>query len=663
MKKNIFISIFLILTFFTSITKAQELKNYNLYFQNPVLFNPAFAINDNFLTAYSNSHLQWASLIGAPRSYDIGASMNFFPNMGAGFSVTKTQHGLFNNLYANAKYGYQLKIGNEQFLKMGVSFGIASNKVISQNAENVDLSDVNLTSEYYNKTVFTSGVGFAYKIKDFNAQITMPQLFEYNALNMYSIGVFSYDYHFNDNLDFLPSVVLRGAKESPFQFDGNFGAKWRNMIWAQVGYRSSNSLIFSVGVDISNYSIGYAYQADMNPINTGSAGSHEIQIIFKLNNNDKSLITPKVNLFGVVTSNLDDQPIASQITIYEDNNYVGKITTPSQTGDYSIELEPEKTYKITVTARGFEQKDELITIPQGVKDFEYNIQLISKDALISGITSNKIINIPAEAEIMFLENNRVIKTVNSDNNGNYSVVLPSNKTYKIIVRSANYQELDSAFVVPQGTQKMTQDFALTPNISLVGKITDVKTNEPISAKIELYNNTTDELVASIQSDADGNYSLNIPLIQNFSVSVSADNYFFQTDNFDVDFLTFQNEKNFALQPLEVGASIILKNIFFDTGKSDLRTESYTEINRLIFVMVQNPTLNVKISGHTDNTGTDVFNLQLSKDRAQSVVNYMVSKGIKADRLKAEGYGSSRPIDTNATDEGKQNNRRVEAEIF
>ncbi|MBN2892895.1 MAG: PorP/SprF family type IX secretion system membrane protein [Bacteroidales bacterium] len=662
MSKKIVIQIIAFITVFSSVLNAQELKNYNLYNQNPVLYNPAYAIGDNFLMAYSNSHLQWISMAGAPRTYDIGATMNFFPGMGAGFSVVSSQQGLFNNLYANLKYGYQLNFDENHYVKMGVSFGIINNRVLSQNAENVDLTDENLTGDYFNKTVFSSGFGLAYKFKDISAQIILPQLFEYNIANLYTIGVVAYDYHLNESWDIKPSVMFRGAKETPFQFDGNIGTTWNKTIWGQVGYRSNNSLIFGVGVNINSYSIGYAYQADMNPIASGSWGSHEIQLILILNNGEKTLFIPKVHLFGIVTSNIDGKPIVAQMIIYEDKSQVEKITTDSKTGNYASDLDYDRTYKIKITARGHQPKEEMITLTKDMKELEHNIVLISNDALVSGKISNKLTGSPVESEVVFMENNRVVKTVQTDENGDYSAVLKTSRTYNIKVSADNFEAVDSEVEVEKNAEKITKNFELNPNLVLTGQVTDAKTGVPIAANIDLYNYTTNELVANVTADEDGNYSINLPDINSFSISISADKYLFHTENFKTDFSDFESKKDFVLQPIEVGSSIVLRNIFFDTGKSDLRPESYTELNRLVYVMMENPDLKLEVSGHTDNTGTVAFNNQLSKDRAQSVVNYMISKGIKKERLKAEGYGSSKPIDTNDTEEGKQNNRRVEAEI-
>ena len=108
---------------------------------------------------------------------------------------------------------------------------------------------------------------------------------------------------------------------------------------------------------------------------------------------------------------------------------------------------------------------------------------------------------------------------------------------------------------------------------------------------------------------------------------------------------------------------MLNNIFFDFDKSTLKPESITELDKVYELMVANPEMRVEISGHTDNKGSAEYNKGLSMRRAQVVVNYLIKKGIKKNRMKAMGYGFDRPIDTNDTDEGRAHNRRTEFTII
>ena len=122
-------------------------------------------------------------------------------------------------------------------------------------------------------------------------------------------------------------------------------------------------------------------------------------------------------------------------------------------------------------------------------------------------------------------------------------------------------------------------------------------------------------------------------------------------------------KALILVPIEAGQIVRLNNIFFDSGKSILKTESYPELERLIKVMKENSGMNIQVVGHTDDIGEVDANLKLSIDRAMSVEKYLIEKGIKISRVISTGFGESKPIATNETEEGKQQNRRVEFKIL
>jgi len=123
------------------------------------------------------------------------------------------------------------------------------------------------------------------------------------------------------------------------------------------------------------------------------------------------------------------------------------------------------------------------------------------------------------------------------------------------------------------------------------------------------------------------------------------------------------EKDIPLKRIEVGTTIVLNNIFYDFDKSTLRNESMSELDRLSSLLKENASMRIELSSHTDSKGTDEYNVKLSQMRAQSVVDYLKSKGINADRLVAKGYGESKPVATNETDEGRQLNRRTEFSIL
>ncbi|PKP22512.1 MAG: hypothetical protein CVU05_03680 [Bacteroidetes bacterium HGW-Bacteroidetes-21] len=118
-----------------------------------------------------------------------------------------------------------------------------------------------------------------------------------------------------------------------------------------------------------------------------------------------------------------------------------------------------------------------------------------------------------------------------------------------------------------------------------------------------------------------------------------------------------------LAPIEVGQVVRLNNIFFEFGKATLLPESYPELDRTAEFLKNNPSVQIEVSGHTDNVGSEGFNQKLSQSRAQSVADYLVTKGVNTNRMSVMGYGMARPVAFNTDEEGRAMNRRVEFKVL
>jgi outer membrane protein OmpA-like peptidoglycan-associated protein len=194
---------------------------------------------------------------------------------------------------------------------------------------------------------------------------------------------------------------------------------------------------------------------------------------------------------------------------------------------------------------------------------------------------------------------------------------------------------------------------------------DAISRKPVEAEIEITDNTTGKVIETFTTNsATGKFIITLASGKNYGIAVKAEGYLFHSENFDIPMGSADNlvNKVIELKNIKVGSKIALRNIFFDTGKSVLRSESNAELDRLVKLMNDVPGLKVEISGHTDNTGSAKANQTLSQDRAQAVVAYLTSKGIAASRMTAKGYGQDAPIATNDTADGRQQNRRTEFEI-
>jgi len=170
------------------------------------------------------------------------------------------------------------------------------------------------------------------------------------------------------------------------------------------------------------------------------------------------------------------------------------------------------------------------------------------------------------------------------------------------------------------------------------------------------------LYGSLTSDnTSGEFLATIPYGNDYACQVSKEGYLFYSANFSLKNFT-KNEPyqlDIYLKKIEVGKSVVLNNIFFEVNKYELRDVSKTELNTLVDLMKKNPTMKIELSGHTDNSGIESENKILSENRAKAVMEYLITNGIEATRMSAKGYGSSKPIADNKTEEGKQKNRRTE----
>lgn len=220
--------------------------------------------------------------------------------------------------------------------------------------------------------------------------------------------------------------------------------------------------------------------------------------------------------------------------------------------------------------------------------------------------------------------------------------------------------------IKKETKVDTPIVASNPLTILKGRVFDGVALTSLKAHIKLVDNEKNALIAEFYSNSKtGKYLVSLPSGKNYGISIECEGYLFHSENFNIPITKDYQEvqKDFPLHKIQVGSHVVLKNVFFDFNKATLRKESQPELNRIYNFMQKFPKIRVRIAGYTDNIGSDEYNETLSQKRAESVVQYLIDKGIEASRLEAKGYGETDPIDTNETEEGRQNNRRTEVIIL
>ena len=207
-----------------------------------------------------------------------------------------------------------------------------------------------------------------------------------------------------------------------------------------------------------------------------------------------------------------------------------------------------------------------------------------------------------------------------------------------------------------------------PVVLVSGNVYNAKTKQPLTAQL-IYQTLPDGADAGngVSSPVDGSFKIVLPYDKNYSIRASADKFFAISENLNLDSLIKAGykeiHKDLYLAPIEIGQVFRLNNVFFDFDKFNLRPESYVELDRVVKFLNDYPNIEIEMSAHTDSKGSDQYNFTLSDNRARSVMEYILSKGIAASRIISKGYGETLPVATNETDEGRQLNRRVEFKIL
>ena len=227
-------------------------------------------------------------------------------------------------------------------------------------------------------------------------------------------------------------------------------------------------------------------------------------------------------------------------------------------------------------------------------------------------------------------------------------------------RPGGYGDLDLySFLLPA-------DVTASKVTYVKGTVLDATSYKRLEAKFELIDLATGELVVESYSNAgDGSFLVCLPPNREYVLNVTKPGYLFYSDSFKLKSKGNNEpyELEVLLQKIKDGSSIVLKNVFFDTDKYDLRSESKIELNKVVDFMNLNPSTVIEIGGHTDDVGSDQTNLILSENRAKAVVDYLATQGISQDRLSAKGYGESVPKASNDSEIGRAQNRRTEFKVL
>lgn len=272
--------------------QAQQLPLFSQYYYNKFLYNPAYTGTDDNVNAYLIHRSQWKDVPGAPVTYALTADGPVkAKEIGLGVSLFNDQTDIFNRTGLYTSYSYRWKVNADHHLTFGLSAGVIDNKLDFSRASVRDVNDPLLYSDNRRKITMDANFGVAYFWKDLRVGFSIPQLLGnkinyndgntnvYTTMKRHFIGSVGYSLMISETqqIRFMPSLMTRYTKGSPFQFDVNANFDWKDMVRAGISYRHQYAVGFNVGAKVNkNLVAGYTYEYVTSSIGAVSGGGHEI---------------------------------------------------------------------------------------------------------------------------------------------------------------------------------------------------------------------------------------------------------------------------------------------------------------------------------------------------------------------------------------------------
>ena len=281
--------------------------------------------------------------------------------------------------------------------------------------------------------------------------------------------------------------------------------------------------------------------------------------------------------------------------------------------------------------------------------------------------------IPSNGDFAYM-----VSTQNSDGYGDLKRVpirpedRPNETVESLTIQQTELPKPDTVLIISQEpivsleedeneTVELIKAIVTNPAKTIEGSVTNASTKNPIFARIDILSLEDNQSVNSVVTNvSNGKFSLNIPSDSLFNLVVKADGYMsYETTIIVKSAQDTELDTDFKLIPLEVGATIQLPNVLFERSTTNLLGDSFQELDQVVGLLEEHLQMVIALSGHTDNQGSAKLNLELSQDRVETVILYLVGKGVARNRLSGKGYGGTKPIASNRNEESRKLNRRVE----
>ncbi|MDF1546275.1 MAG: OmpA family protein [Bacteroidales bacterium] len=394
--------------------------------------------------------------------------------------------------------------------------------------------------------------------------------------------------------------------------------------------------------------------------------------IYKCTIPPQFLPAQNARLVGTINELSSKKPIDAQIIVSDPvtSSIISKYTNDPENGKYELYLPRGNNYQIDFHKKDYSHSFILIEAKdlKSNKDITRNISLYNTIKLILNVFDQEIFRpIDAQIEIRNSKDEIIDAPIEKVQNGRYTIDIPLGEKYKFLLK-ANYYETHSFDFDLTGIvqfDEFEKDAELIANkVDFIIAVSDEATQSGLPVEVIITNLDNNEVIrTTATAGSDGKYTIKLRDGDKYSVSVSPKGYSFYNTTVDLKKKQAPKKLDVKLKQLKEDTKLTLNDITFEINSADLNESSYEELNRVVKLMNDNPDINIEISAHTDNLGSDAYNLRLSKRRASSVEAYLLEQNVSKNRLISIGYGESKPQYPNDTDEHKALNRRVELKII
>ena len=467
-----------------------------------------------------------------------------------------------------------------------------------------------------------------------------------------------------DNKTLYYSSVREGGK-------GDFDIYKTKLIAKNVWIPAEN--IDTINTEYNDFAPSISYNSNVAYYSISQVHKkNTLSKIYNANMPTQFLSGKSVLLKGTIRNLSTKEPL--QVDIEVNDPYTSRLLynfkSDAQTGAYEIYLPQGDEYQIDYQKEKYSHYFHTMNL----KKIEKNMVVTKNVELFPGI--NLLLNVfddeiygSIEAEIQVRDRDSVLIEIPIEKvkNGRYKIELPIGEEYKVYVLADYFEQYHFSFNLNEIVQfdEFEKDVELSAKkIDFEISVSDEDTQAGIPVEVVITNLDNNEVIrTTAEADSDGKYRIKLRAGDRYNVSVSPKGYSFYNTTVDLKKKEAPKKLEVKLKQLKEDTKLTLNDITFETNSADLNESSYLELNRVVKLMMDNPDIKIEISAHTDDAGSNSYNIRLSNRRAKSVVLYMLDSKIDPDRLISKGYGESSPLVSNDSDEHKAMNRRVELKIL